>query len=652
MNLKQRFASTAAFLAVALATLLSFAPNAFAHATLQSSVPEANATLQTSPSSITLVFSETPDLGLSTVQLLDTSGAVLAGPHAKQGTKPTIVVLAIPRKLPNGSYTISWRVISAVDGHLTAGEFAFGVGEAPNLRNIVVPKTPSPAAGAVAGRFMLLIGLALLFGAAVASILVFRRSFESWSWALPLCFVLAWAGFGLYVISQAHRAGVGLGAFLASSRGGRLKLEGYGLIALAVTAVIASRVRAKAWPRYLLVAAAIDSTVLHVLDGHAAAERSDVYATIVQTAHLLGVGAWVGGFVWLIAGLRSERERGDAAHRFARTAGGALALVALTGFLRALSEVRTWHGLVHTGFGQIVGVKSLLFLPLLALGAFNHYRNVPALRNGASPRVLERFVFAEMFVAIALFAFTGVLTELPPSVSITPTPKPVQVVLSGSDFATTVKVSLTIAPAQPGSNDFTAKIRDFGTGATFQTTRVRLLVENADLPELGSSTIELRKVGTEWTTRSAALSIPGTWKITVEIDAANGAITVPLTLVLQAPPPTITCSPVQGQPTICTATIPGVGSLQVYADPGHPGKNDLHATFFNTAGIELSIKDGIVMRIVDPKGHAQTLQARRFSKGHFISTAKMQAGNYSFIIDAVSKTNQPIEITFTIAITS
>ena len=112
---------------------------------------------------MTLRFTERPDLGLSTVRVLDSSGRVVAGGPARPVPGRSSELRVSLAELPAGGYTVTWRIVSAVDGHRTDGVFGFGVGPAaaPRLaatqavaevRSAVAPAPlPSPAAGLVWG---------------------------------------------------------------------------------------------------------------------------------------------------------------------------------------------------------------------------------------------------------------------------------------------------------------------------------------------------------------------------------------------------------------------------------------------------------------------------------------------------------------------
>lgn len=114
--------------ALAAAALLSSTYGAFAHAHLKTQMPAADAKASTSPSALTLSFSEGLEIGLSGVTLkgadgtaVATGAAVLAPGDDKQMNVPLRGVLAV------GTYTVEWHVLSK-DGHSTHGSYQFSVG--------------------------------------------------------------------------------------------------------------------------------------------------------------------------------------------------------------------------------------------------------------------------------------------------------------------------------------------------------------------------------------------------------------------------------------------------------------------------------------------------------------------------------------------
>ena len=116
----------------------------------------------------------------------------------------------------------------------------------------------------------------------------------------------------------------------------------------------------------MLVGVAAGVTMLlHVLVGHAAGPSPLRSVNLfVQWLHLLAVGAWIGGLVWLLAGLRGKErpEQLASAVRFSKLAAPLLGLVAVTGLSRALHLAGGWQGLLDSGYGRFLDLKVALFL--------------------------------------------------------------------------------------------------------------------------------------------------------------------------------------------------------------------------------------------------------------------------------------------------
>lgn len=106
--------------------IFSLAPS-HSHSALVTSIPKANTTLTTSPTSITLTFNE-DILELQGKQISSVSLATVAGKMIIL-KKPAIRVNRLTARiaspsLASGKYLISYRVVSA-DGHVITGSYAF-----------------------------------------------------------------------------------------------------------------------------------------------------------------------------------------------------------------------------------------------------------------------------------------------------------------------------------------------------------------------------------------------------------------------------------------------------------------------------------------------------------------------------------------------
>ena len=134
-----RILRRAALLGVVLACLLP--QPALAHSRLVSSTPTAGAQLATSPAALVLVFSEGAQLQFSSFAVLDRTRRHYETPSAPiLDTTNRQVTVPLQPTLPPGAYTVQWKVVSAVDGHITRGSFIF----------TMLGPTVTPVVGAVA----------------------------------------------------------------------------------------------------------------------------------------------------------------------------------------------------------------------------------------------------------------------------------------------------------------------------------------------------------------------------------------------------------------------------------------------------------------------------------------------------------------------
>jgi copper transport protein len=733
-----------AFLAVLLAgvALLLAAPAAGAHAVLRSSDPASGAPLSKPPQKVTLSFTEPPDLTLSSIHVLDSTGKAVESGKAR-AVPGNQLALEVPLgQLANGAYTVSWRTVSRADGHLTNGSYAFGVGVqasgASGGGQAATAASPPPSVLGVAGRWALDWGLILLVGAISSSLLVFRR--RATGPPLPLlggAFGLATAGLIAMIFSESSRIGVSVGSLLSTSTGGKLVNQA---IVLAITGLVLGAVWR--WPNRsellgLLGVGAAATMLVHVAGGHASGERTLPGLNIlVQWAHLLAVGVWVGGFLWLLLGLRrrggpeagpepangngvvasmrlqhahataggkpsgtsaapeatpaaadadggagngatpapavptpalatasasgpagatpalatasatvpaAADDRIEAVQRFSQIATIALGVVVLTGLVRGLVEVRTWHGLFSTSFGRTLLIKLVLVAGLIALGAVNRFRIVPALRAGrARVGSLGSTVRAELALAIPIVVAAAVLGELPPAQYVAQpaaSQAPPAVTVSGNDFATSVKVQLTASPGTVGPNQFSARVVDYDSGQPVNATRVSLRFTLPSRPDIGASTLELDKAaGGRWQGQGI-LSIDGKWSITTLVEQASGSVTVPLELQARAAPGNssqVQISKAPGQPTVYTIALQRGGKLQAYLDPGKPGANVLHLTYFKANGSEQPMFE-VNAKSTGPTGATDDLTLAKFSAGHFVSNLTINPGRWSFAVTATSQ---------------
>jgi len=144
-------------------------------------------------------------------------------------------------------------------------------------------------------------------------------------------------------------------------------------------------------PAVMLGAAAL-LALTRSASGHGADWGDLSLPEVMDGLHLLAGALWGGGLLVLATTVlpvvyRHTAQRrtlmADIARRFAVLASLALAVVLVTGLYNAWQRVGTVQALGTTAYGRILLAKLLLILPLLTLGALNHYLSVPLLQQWA-----------------------------------------------------------------------------------------------------------------------------------------------------------------------------------------------------------------------------------------------------------------------------
>jgi copper transport protein len=626
-----------ALLALVALGVLAAASRAGAHALLNRSDPPAGATLQRAPQAVTLTFTEEPEPTLSSVRILLPSGQqATTGPlHVVPGAPRTLGITLGP--LGTGVYSVNWRTVSRVDGHVTGGVFAFGVGTTP--ADIAVPEvtSPPPSPLGAAARWGLYAGLSVLLGATWVWTIAFPRAPERAPRG-PRLLWLAWlvAVLGIIGLAEAQRsdAGAPLRLFLGTSLGRALGWRALPLLAVAgALAMAGSRGKRLSSATLIGVGAGAAGTVLaHVAAGHAAAGAGPWRPAnvAVQWVHVMSVGAWLGGLAALLSALGAtpDAEKAAAVRRFSTGAGILLVLVAATGTVRAVDEVGGWNRLATTPYGRLVLLKAGLLLLLALLGSINRFRSVPAaVRTLAG---LRRVGIAELAVAALTLAVASVLTQTAPAnFAGAPAATAAPLVATGSDFGTSVRVRLEAVPGFPGPNQFTVSLRDYDTGHLVAADRVSLRFTAQDRPDVGASTLTLaRRPDGAYDGQGSNLSLEGRWNVAVVVERGINSAEVPLALAVHALPQRIHSIAAPGQPTLYSIELSGGRVLDTYLDPGRPGFNELHATYIDAAGHEIAIPQLAAMTASRPGGAPVTIPVRRFGPGHFIGDAQLGPGEW------------------------
>ena len=344
--------------------------------------------LARAPAAVRLVFDDSirPASGIAAIR--NGGGSILRGRAYTSGSK-RVLVIPLRGELGAGDYTVRWRIVSD-DGHLISGVFAFAVGSGR------APPRPALSAGGggppatdVLRRFLFFAGV-LLAGGSLAFQLAVRRAEGIPAAALPA------AGFALALI--------GSNADLSPSTRFE-RMDDVAAIAslVGIAAVAASFTRPRLLPLTAVPAAVL--LVVPALRGHALDPgHSQALAATADVVHVAAAAVWVGGVAQLalvLPGL-SRNARRAAVRRFSGWAVAAVALIGLTGIVRAWGELDSLEQVGRTGYGRAILVKTALVAGLLVFGWLNRARLT-------GPRV-----GAELLLLLGVIVAVSILTDLRP----------------------------------------------------------------------------------------------------------------------------------------------------------------------------------------------------------------------------------------------
>ena len=619
-------------LAIAGAAWLSM-PSAAAHGFLESSDPVDGAVLEEPPDAITLRFTEAPNPTLSSVRVVGQDDRLMeAGPPEATGDDDRAIRFPL-EELSRGVYSVEWRVVSSVDGHLSAGAFVFGVRASPFAlapQGPPAPQTPGVSAVEGTGRSLFLIGLALMVGAAVVGLAVFAQAVSSVRRLVLVGFVMALVGVGMLAVALANAADIGLAALLDTPVGRSLVWRVVGVAAAAggVAATLVRSGRARMIGLGIVAAGAAGAMYAESASGHAAAAASlPLLRVISQWVHIAAVGVWVGGLVALLAGIRGapSEEKSRAIRRFSATAAITLGVVAATGVVRAFNELEEWNDLFDSTYGRVVLLKIVLLVLLLVLGGINRYRNVP--RSTSSLTGLRRASWAEVTVAAGVIVAGGLLASLAPPRSIAAPPPPssatgASVVVVGSQGD--VEVELEVSPGFPGRNRFLARVTDARSGDPVSAQAIALRFRYLDASGQESSLDLEREEQGLYVGIGSNLNEAGHWA--VDVVAAEDGVTVPVVMATRCRASILS----GGDPVIYRLPLSHERHVQALLGGVGGSRYQVHFTFENPKGAEVPVVGKPAVSAWQPGAEPADLRVVRLSPGHFFGLASLEKGKWRF----------------------
>jgi len=538
---------------------------ASAHAQLESTDPSAGAVLLTPPAQVVLHFGEPVEIDFGSLRVLGPHGNRVddGGTHHPPGDTHSVAV-TLESGLPDGTYVVAWRVISA-DSHPVHGAFVFSVGTAAGARRAdalatsIAAQSGSAVVGGIywAVRTAAFVGLLFLVGPAVLVALAWRDGAGSrrvgrllwWMWGtLAVATVVGILIQGVYAsalpLTDVFRPSL-VGDVL-HTRFGEVELLRLALLAALVPVLVGLRGRLGdpehrwVWVTPALCLLSIGLLLTPGLAGHASTGSSPLLGTLLDVGHLAAAAAWLGGLALLATFLLGRHDSavlpddaGGVTRRVSAVAYVAVAVVVATGVVQSIRQVGSFYALFHTSYGVTLLVKIGLVVVLVALGAASRrvvhggggvlrwalpdrWSRRPA-GTGVARTRLRRSVLAELVIAVAVLGVTAALVNAVPAAQAVAQPFTYSVTTLG------VQVNTIVSPAVVGPTNVVHVyvLSSSGTPRAVPELDMTLTLPSASI---GPLTVPLRLAGPgHYYADNVDIPVAGSWvmKLTVRTDAID-----------------------------------------------------------------------------------------------------------------------------------
>lgn len=450
--------STALLLVAVLVGLVLIAGSrpAAAHAEFLDSTPAPYDIWNIPPTSVTITVSEAVQPGSTQIRVTDSNGTrVDVGPASLSPTDPATFSVRLASGIGPSVYTVTWSVVSADDGHLTAGTFYFMIeyrdgtlpGTWPQTGGIAVEQPISPLdVGLEAVGFL---AFAAAFGASLVAALLWIPAgselgpADLLAPAEGLRALLRLAQLGSFAFAAvaairveenlAGNPGLSLGDAFASTF----------LLSLAAQYVVALVLVALAWrllslpptptpfekPPWELLPLMFLGFVLILLQVAVSHSATAVgwwpLAPVADAAHLYGAALWAGGLLAVLRVRPWLREPTPPAFAqtvlqgFSRFAMLGVVLVVSAGLVLGFVLVGSVDALVGTAYGWVVLAKGALLVPMVVVGFWNR-RSLRHPEDRGRPaeetvRAVARNVRTEAALGAGVLVLAGLLVTMNPA---------------------------------------------------------------------------------------------------------------------------------------------------------------------------------------------------------------------------------------------
>jgi copper transport protein len=500
------------------------APSVFAHAVLLDSNPSADQVMDSAPNEIVLSFNE--NVGPIFFRVLDSTGTEVSavGEIRVDGND---VYLPLTEPLANGTYIITYRVISA-DTHPVGASFLFAIGEP-----ISAGTTVADSGGAASGwRLPVALNRWLLYAtgtlAAGSGLLLALMSLTGG--ALTLARRQGRLAAVLSIVALLLAPGLGGAEMVAAGIGGLFSSASWGMglgSTLGPSAIIGIPGALVLWfalgkeqpPGGLLLLGAALLIGSYLVTGHAATAPPAWIMALVVGCHLSAVAFWFAALLPLrrAVGELQPAEAAALLESFSSRGVWAVGVLGISGIAISWVQMQSLGAFTTTDYGQRLLIKLGIVGVVIGLALLNKLRLTAKVRNATDNGALAKTIRAEYFLILVIMGIAVSLTL----------PSPPRALAAGGATQTAsggftteatngdVTAKVEVTPARPGENMIMLSFQDpQGNPIAMEKVRIFLALPAASLDGIEKEG-EAMAPGM-YHFMAGEMILPGEWEIRID----------------------------------------------------------------------------------------------------------------------------------------
>lgn len=421
--------STLATLALSLGAVVALAAPASAHAELAWTTPSAGSSLKVCPSHVIMHFTEAVATGGLTVS----TGKVPLASQAAVDNQTFVVTTG--GRCTRHSLVLTWRTVSADDGHVASGDVAFKVGVARSVSasasTVSTPATPmlGSTRATIAFRTLGYLAMAGFIGGLVFLCLIWPEGAQVRSsrriLVLSVIAGVASSVGSLVAVAAQTTSSYDIAAVLDQAFGREYA-------ATALLWLLAGIVVVDLWQRgrHVLdrsgwrISATFAGAGLIFMEGrtaHASQSANSAWGTASDFLHITCMSVWVGGLIMLVACVLPRRhidELDAVVPRFSTLAQLAVVGVVASGMLLVCEVIAPIPDFWNTHYTHVLLIKLGILAAALAAAYFSKRwvdrRMARSGRRSAGVRPIAVSIGAEAALAIGVLIAAGTLVSSSP----------------------------------------------------------------------------------------------------------------------------------------------------------------------------------------------------------------------------------------------